>query len=143
MQVHTKPNRAVCTGNVIVRRSDMLVCCKEFEGIANDKWEWQRLICHTDVRAQRGEELMWSDKAEFLPETQDLVLTGRPVVARGESVLEGEQVLVNVKEDRARVIKPRGRIGTQELSGKAPPLVGGTGEPVALPATCPVGPVKR
>lgn len=143
MQVRTKPNGAVCTGNVIVRRSDMLVCCKQLVGVANDKWEWQSLICQDDVRAQRGEELMWSDKAEFLPETQDLVLTGRPIVVRGESVLEGEKVLVNIKEDSARVIKPRGRIGTQEISGKAPPLVGGSGDAVALPKVCPVGPAKR
>ncbi len=145
MQVLTKPNRTTCTGNVIVRRTDILVCCRRFEGIANDKWEWERLICHEDVRAKRGEELMWSDRAEFMPDTADLLLTGRPVLQRGQSLLEGETVVVNIEEDRARVTKPRGTIGPEELSGTKPPVAPPSKSPEGpLPLTCPVGaPPKR
>jgi lipopolysaccharide transport protein LptA len=142
MQVYTKPNRTVCTGNVVVRRSDLLVCCDKFEGVANDDWQWQKLVCVDDVRAQRGEETMWSDRAEFEPNTSDLVLTGRPMVKRGQSIIEGDKVTVNVKDDRARVTKPRGRLETGELEADKKPAAAPADSTKPVPATCPL-PVKR
>jgi lipopolysaccharide transport protein LptA len=139
MQVLTKPNRTVCTGNVVVRRVDLTVCCDKFEGTADDKWQWQKLVCVDDVRARRGEETMWSDRAEFSPTSNDLVLTGRPIVKRGQSVIEGQRITVNVKDDRARVTNPRGRLETSELEaakGNQPPPPTDMTKPV--PTTCPV-----
>ena len=78
MFVYTKPNRNVCRANVVIRRGELLVCCELFEGQADEKWVWQSFTCSQDVRAQRGTELVWADKAEFFQGTSDLVLTGRP-----------------------------------------------------------------
>ncbi len=142
MQVHSKPNRTVCSGNVVVRRSDVVLCCQEFEGIADEHWQWQRLLCKGDVRAQRGEETMWAEQAEFMPGSGDLVLTGHPSVKRGASLILGDEVAVNINEDRARIKRPRGRIAKEEQSGKPLPTAGGKGDPQPLPASCPV-PARR
>lgn len=135
LQLFNKPRRVVCTKNVVARRGDLTLCCDHFEGIMNDKNEWERLICSHHVRAQRGDEIMWSDKAIFIMATSDLILTGRPRVRRGQSVLAGERIVIDTKNDRAHIEQPRGRV-EPVTEGAAPirplPL---TGE---LPRRCPV-----
>jgi lipopolysaccharide export system protein LptA len=138
MQVFSKPNRTVCKANVVVRRGDLLVCCVTFEGFADDAWGWQRFVCSENVRARRADETIWSDKAEFVLETNELVLTGRPRLARGKSVLEGERVVVDVKTDHARIEKPRGRFASANAPTPTPvpPAIVGP-----LPAVCPLPPL--
>jgi lipopolysaccharide export system protein LptA len=143
LSIFTKPNRNVCHGNVVIRRGDMLICCQEFEGKADDNWAWESFTCSQDVRAQRGVETVWADKADFLQSENDLILTGRPVLHRGESVLEGERVVIDVREDHARITKPRGRMaGGVEINNspvpQSPPLPTGP-----LPAKCPLPAIKR
>lgn len=135
MQVDTKPNRAVCRGNVVVRRDALLVCCRTFEGFADDKWEWQRFVCQDDVRARRGDETMWAQRGEFVLATSDLMLTGKPHVQRGKSMFEGRRVLINVKSDRANISQPRGLFVSAEKLAPAVSLVP-EGQP--LPAVCPI-----
>lgn len=143
MFVYSKPNRNVCRANVVVRRGTMLICCDVFEGQADEQWTWQSFTCSGDVRAQRGIETVWADKAEFFQQRSDLILTGKPLLQRGDSVLEGERVMMNVKEDQARVIQARGRMDMGK--GGSKPLPKSVVEmPVGpLPATCPIPAVAR
>ena len=143
MQVLAKPNRTLCRGNVIIRRSDILVCCDNFEGEADDNWQWQRLVCFDNVRAQRHDETIWAQHAEFVPQSSDLVLTGRPVVKRGESVLEGERVIVNTNDEHARIEKPRGQLLSLDMKQKAPPAVDPSAPLPPLPKKCPLAPLER
>ena len=138
MQVFSKPNRTLCRGNVVMRRSDILVCCVQFEGVADERWQWEKLVCNEDVRAQRGDEILWADKAELMPKSSDVVLTGRPVVRRAESVIEGERITVNASEDRARVDKPRGHFGPNDFKVSTKPAPPAAAAPAPLPGTCPV-----
>jgi lipopolysaccharide export system protein LptA len=137
MQVFTKPNRVVCTNNVVVRRADLLVCCRQWEGYADGNGGWERFVCADDVRAQRPGELAWASKATFIMSTSDLVLTGRPLLRRGKSLLEGEMIVIDTKHDHARVEKPRGRM---EPADQTPPPVEAPLPTGPLPATCPVPP---
>lgn len=135
MDLSVEPNRTVCVGNVVLRRSDLLVCCRRFEGTRDERGQLQRLLCIDDVRARRGEETMWADRAEYRPDTADLVLTGRPLVRRGQSLLVGDRVTVNVKEEQARIERPRGHVATEDMR----PLEVTTAVPAQdLPSTCPV-----
>ncbi|MEK7704479.1 MAG: LptA/OstA family protein [Myxococcota bacterium] len=135
MDIETKPNRAICHDNVVVRRGELLVCCRTFEGFADEEWQWQRFICHDDVRAQRADESMWSERAEFLLASSDLILTGKPHVQRGKSMFEGRKVVVNVESDRANISQPRGVFVSQEKLAPPVPLVP---EGKALPSKCPI-----
>lgn len=140
MQVFTKPNRTVCKANVVVRRGDLLVCCTTFEGFAAANWGWERFVCTENVRAQRGDEIMWSDKAEFLLATQELFLTGRPRLKRGKSLMEGDRIVVDVKNDQAKVEKPRGRFESAPLEKPVEtlPPIDPTLELQPLPGICPL-----
>jgi lipopolysaccharide export system protein LptA len=141
MQVLTKPNRTLCEGNVVFRRGTAFVCCKHFEGFANDKWDLERGVCTDDVRAQRGEELMWSEKADYTAQSGELVLTGRPVLRRGLNIIEGERVVALVNEDQARVDKPKGHLVPEE---QAPATGAKPAEaPSAKPADGPKPPAPK
>ena len=140
LTIYTKPNRNMCKANVVIRRGDMLVCCEVFEGFADENWAWQRFTCSKEVRAQRGIETVWADKAEFFAAENDLVLTGRPVLHRGDSILEGERVILDVKEDHARIFRPRGRMDMDANQlPKTPPAI----PEGPLPAICPIPALRR
>ena len=129
--------RTQCRGNVVIRRGPMWVCCADFTGLAAENWQWQQVLCQGDVRAARGDELMWSDKATFYVGASDLLLTGRPLLMRGQSAITGSRILVNVQTNRAQVSDSRGRL-VREAS-KAAPKPKNTPQ-AALPATCPLPP---
>lgn len=137
MRVTSKPNRVTCEGNVIVRRADLLVCCELFEGVADEKWSWLSFVCKRDVRGARVDELMWSQQADFDLTTGVLVLTGKPRLQRGASLVDGERVVIETETERARIDKPQGRITPSELEAPQGPasLVPLGAE---LPAICPV-----
>ena len=135
MQLFSKPNRAVCTHNVVVRRGDILLCCDRFEGLLDERGVWQRLTCSDRVRAQRGDELMWADRAVFEVASARMTLTGDPRVHRGRSVLRGERIVVDTRNDRARIEQPRGRV---EPAANAPAPIPPPALEGELPRRCPV-----
>ncbi len=137
MQIFSKPNRVECKGNVVVRRRDVLLCCEYFEGIADDQWQWQKFICKNDVRAQRPDELVESDEAVFELGSSNLLLTGRPRLQRGQSLLAGERIVVDVNTNEAHIEKPRGRIEQADSKLDNKPLTPQIDEK-QLPGTCPV-----
>ena len=109
-QAYEKPSRFVCRNRVVVRRGDLIVCCQRFEGFRSNAGEWLRYVCEGDVRAQRGLERMWADRATFVTATSDLILEGKPSLQRGHNIMHGERIVIDTKYDQARVEKPRGRL---------------------------------
>lgn len=134
MNLESKPNRVSCTGNVVARRDNLLVCCERFEGDADNQWQWQTFRCIKDVRAVRGTELMWSDEARFNLENGELVLTGHPRMRRGPNLLDGTEISIETETDRARVIRPRGRL-VPDAEELPPSVAVPEGE---LPQKCPL-----
>jgi lipopolysaccharide export system protein LptA len=139
MRIESEPTyRVICLDDVVVLRGDLLVCCERFEGFADAQQAWERFTCTNGVRAQRGDENMWSDKADFIVETSELTLSGKPRLHRGKSILEGTRIVVDVRNDRARVENPRGRlesIKSDVLHSKELPIDG------KLPDRCPLPPI--
>jgi lipopolysaccharide transport protein LptA len=136
MLVKTNPNRTMCYENVVVRRGDLLVCCRTLTAEADKQWQWQQFHCLDDVRAERGLEIMWADKGDYTLAANELVLTGRPQIRRGQSVMDGEKILVDTHTEQARVINPKGTAVTapkqdQQKEASAPPSG-------PLPAVCPL-----
>ena len=143
MQILTKPNRTLCLGNVVFRRGTILGCCKAFEGLADEQWNLQKAICNDDVRARRADETMWADHADYVPASGDLVFTGRPVLHRGQSIIEGDRVIANVDAEQAKVEKPRGRLVTEEQRPALTPVNTDAPPTTPLPATCPLPQAPR
>jgi len=108
MKITTNPNRSICQNNVVVRRGDLLVCCTHFTGNAQNDWSWDAFTCNGNVVAQRANELMWADNALFDLQSSDLVLTGKPLLQRANSHLTGTKITLNIQNDQADIVKPRG-----------------------------------
>ncbi len=140
MQLYTSPDRAVCSKNVVLRRADMWICCDTFEGtqIGTKKsaGQFDRLSCHGNVRAQRGDEVMWANEAVFMVSSGKLVLTGKPLVQRGASLLSGRRVIVDTTLDRAYIESPTGRVNRTELRTMAKPA--DLSSTAHLPRKCPL-----
>lgn len=133
MNLESKPNKGFCTGNIVARRDTLLVCCDRFEASANDKWDWQQFVCVDRVRALRGDELMWSERAHFNLDTGALTLTGNPRLRRGPNLLRGDRIVIDTRTDRAQVIRPRGILDPDAEIPEAAALPSGE-----LPAKCPL-----
>ena len=134
MKVLSNPNKSICHRNVVVRRGDLLLCCKNFTGYADKDWAWTHFSCSGDVRAQRSGETAWSDNATFDLASSNLVLTGSPLLKRGKSYLQGTKITLNVTSDRAQVQKPRGIM----VSNPEPTPASKQGTAGELPSQCPL-----
>ena len=135
MEVLRSPNRTICRGNVVARQADLLICCDRFEALADDEWQWTSLRCENAVRAQRGDERMWSQRADIDLKGSKLTLTGKPWLERGSSLLQGSQIVVTLSGDHAVVNNPRGIVA--DPNGPTPPSLQPLEASDELPPTCP------
>ena len=135
MEVTQEPARSHCQGNAIARQDNILICCQSFVTKADSDWQWQTLHCVGDVRASRGEELVWAKEAVFNISDGTLKLEGQPLLQRGKSLMQGKEIIIEKDFNKARVIKPKGIMHHTPENIRAKKLM--TGE---LPATCPLPP---
>jgi len=113
LKVDSGPGQCSCKGNVVVVRGPVLMCCDAFQAQANKDWQWETFQCSGNVRAQRGNEFVWADHATFSFGESLITLNGGPLLRRGRSLMTGQRVTIDLKNDQAQVTSPRGRI-TQE-----------------------------
>ena len=136
MEVLSSPNRTICRGNVVVRQSDLTLCCDHFEASADAQWQWTSLRCIDGVRAAKGDERMWAHRAEINLLDSTITLTGRPWLERGTSLLQGEQIVVTLAGDHATIRKPRGLV--VDPKRRVAPVTPQPSLHEPLPKTCPV-----
>lgn len=136
LEVLSKPaHQQRCRGHVILRRDDLLLCCATLTGDSNADWDLQQVTCVGDVRLQRGEQTLWSDAGTYDVRSGEVTLKGRPLLERGGSRIAGDQMVVSLREQEARVIRPRGQL----TPGAQPPAPANTFDfKGPLPALCPI-----
>lgn len=110
LKVDSEPGQSSCTGNVVVVRGPVLMCCDHFEAKADKDWQWESFTCSGNVRAQRFTESVWADRATFLFDKSLITLHGNPILRRGRSLMTGTRVQIDLKNDQAQVVSPRGKI---------------------------------
>lgn len=138
LEVRSKPeHRQICRGHVIVRRDDLLLCCTTLTGESSADWALQQIVCTGDVRLKRANQTVWSDAARYDVARGEIWLGGAPLLERDGSQLTGEQIIINLSQEHARVVRPRG-----QLAGMAAPSLPPSSSTQAsvLPRACPIGP---
>ena len=133
-------------GNVVLRQglqpAAWLLCCDAVESQADAAWAWQHIVCHGHVRALRGDDLIFAERADFNAAQQTLILTGSPRLRRGESLLEGDRIDVDVRRQTLHIARPRGALVTETTVDVEPPVPSAPGVPWAqigpLPDRCPL-----
>jgi lipopolysaccharide export system protein LptA len=113
MVIFNKENRTLCRGHAYANRDDLKVRCDTFEAFRDDKGDVSRLICSDNVQIASKEGNSKSDKAEWMADSQTLVLSGNPVVIQGKNVIRGEVIVYDLQNQRLSIKRVRGKVGQQ------------------------------
>ena len=136
MEVQDKPRSLQCSGNVVLRQDNLILCCDRFTGFMDQNSRWTQFHCQDKVRASRNGELMWSREARFIIKESRLTLTGKPILQRGNDILQGQKIVVRTDQDRVNIVKPEGRIRPRnEVVTRQNPQWATSGK---LPHRCPL-----
>ena len=92
LQLLDRGRRVRCTGNVVLREQDLLVCCDALDAEADVTGSWRAVHCVGGVRVAQQDARVWAERADYAPQQGLLTLRGAPQLQRGRSVLHGEQV---------------------------------------------------
>ena len=124
LRVDSKAGQSLCTGNVVVIRGPVLMCCDQFEAQADQDWQWKSFSCRGQVKAQRFSERVWSNEATFNLKDSVITLQGSPILQRGRSLMTGSEVSIDLKSDNALITSPRGRVSKDaETASPHPPII--------------------
>jgi len=109
-------NQTTCIGNVVVRRAELTLCCQRLVADADSKWQWKRFKCLGDARATSASERFWAKGMRYDMLTEELVLTGKPLVNQGGSYIRGSEIKVTVGGESAQIKDPVGVLEATALS---------------------------
>lgn len=140
LQVARAPAPSVCQGAVVLRKENMLLCCDTLQAQADASGAWQRFVCRGNVRAQHNDAFVWADSAAFDVRDDTLLLTGKPLVSRQQSLLAGTSIRIFLGSERLDVQQPRGTMA-QYMAATATTSALGMPKQVfigPLPQTCPL-----
>lgn len=146
MQLLDRGRRVRCTGNVVLREKDLLVCCDVLDAEADATWSWRAVHCVGGVRVAQQDARAWAERADYAPQKGLLTLRGAPQLQRGLSVLHGEQVrlwrAVGAGDVLAEVDRPRGLVqaadATPASSARPAPELDPAWSTGPLPSVCPL-----
>ena len=142
LQTLNRLHRLVGSGGVVLRQCGVpvpwILCCDAVEGQADVAWAWQHIRCTGHVRALRGGEQLFAERADFNPGKQVLTLTGSPRLRRGDSLLRGDRIDVDLGGQALTIARPRGALAPPAAAGSdvAPGIAWAPG--AALPDSCPL-----
>jgi lipopolysaccharide transport protein LptA len=110
MDIFNKENRTLCRGGAWIKRDDFTIRCNMLEVLTDDKHNPKRFTCVENVSLQTADGQSKSEKAEYDAEKELLTLTGNPSLKRGDSLVRGETIIYDLKNERLRIFKPRGAL---------------------------------
>lgn len=117
---------AVFQGNVLAKQGTSEIYCQKLEVFyeaINGENKLKRMIAETDVLivTQTGEEAV-AQKAEYRPETSQIILTGQVVLKQAKNIISGPKVVIDTMTGRAQVVGKEGQrvrtLLTQDPSSK-------------------------
>jgi lipopolysaccharide export system protein LptA len=120
LEVDQQKQLIVFEGKVRARRYDMTVDCKKMlvyylDSSASTESNVQsrkidRIIALGDVRVKRSDgSVARAGKAVFFRAEEKIVLTEDPSVQQGRDIVEGEKIIILLKEDRSIVEGSKGK----------------------------------
>lgn len=114
----TKETKAICTGNVTVRGTNIEIICDRLELTATNIGEdsgaiptlekFKYLLATGNVSIKQGSRIATCGRAEVLPREEKVVLTEKPVVVDEATgfVSAGERITMLRGQERVEVEKP-------------------------------------
>ena len=102
------------TGNVVATKGELKIKCKKMvvyytssgkSSSTESKTRISKIVATGNVRIYRGKQggIATANKAVYYQEDEKVVLTGRPMVKQGRDFVEGERIIIYLKENRSVV----------------------------------------
>jgi outer membrane protein assembly factor BamD len=104
VEAYWKENLIIFRGNVIARQKDMVIYADSLEAVTiEDGKGIERVTAGGNVKIQQGLRVANCQKAIFYNLDQKVVLTGDPKVSEGESIVSGDEIIVDIDKNRVEV----------------------------------------
>ena len=104
LEVNRKLHWAVYSGDVVLqdRENDITILSDRLEFFFDEKMEEvKKAVAVGSVRVNSGTRRSTSERAEYLPAEQQVVLTGNPKVWQEDDLVSGSKITIFFNEDRA------------------------------------------
>ncbi len=93
----------VFKGNVIATKGDLKISCNRMKVYYAKEGSVKKIVAIGDVKIYRGEGMAMANKAEYYQKEEKIILTGKPVVKKGKDFVEGERIIIYLKQNRSIV----------------------------------------
>jgi len=104
VETYTKDNLITFKGNVTARQRDMVIYADFLEAmVSQDGKTIEKVTAGGNVKIQQGLRVANCEKAIFYNLEKKVVLTGEPRVWEGENMVSGEEIVVDLEQDRVEV----------------------------------------
>lgn len=115
-----KEKRTTCVGHVEAWRDDLRITCEAFEMFHDDKWGVKKMTCSKNVVLKSKDGYTHSEKAEYDPNIEQLILTGAPQLFQGPNQIRGDVIVYEMREERFVVKKIRAVIEDTQRAAALP-----------------------
>ncbi len=115
MRVKGGGQRAVFTGDVVVRRGEDRLECLRLTVHYDDAGVVERFVADGQVHMTRGDRHLRSDRAELDNRRNLVTLTGDPVMEEGQSVIRGELMRYDLEKDEVEVQQVQARVELERV----------------------------
>jgi lipopolysaccharide export system protein LptA len=104
VETFSKDNLILFKGNVMARQKDIVIYADSIEAIVfEDGKGIERIVADGNVKIQQGLRVANCQKAIFYNLDQKVILTGDPRIQEGNSVVSGEEIVLDIELNRVEV----------------------------------------
>ena len=100
----SKNNTATFEGSVVAKTDDVTMSSDKMTVFYdNSESKVMKIIASGNVKVNKAETALFSDKAVYLDKEGQIIFTGDPKAVEGENVITGTQIIFYIKDERAVV----------------------------------------
>ncbi len=106
------------TGNVVAKKGELKIVCKKMvvyysvsKNSSSNKSSISKIVATGNVKIYRGKQggVATSNKAVYYQGNDKVILTGKPMVKQGQNFVEGDRIIIYLKENRSVVESSKNR----------------------------------
>ena len=111
LEAEQQMNRVTFSGEVIAEQGDVTIYADEIIlHYLPESREIEQMVSLGDVRIVQGERVATAQKAVYRRTEGRIVLTGSPRIHRGQSFIEGDEIIFFLDEEKSLVKSEDGRV---------------------------------
>ncbi len=105
---NSKENIAVYKGHAKVRKDDLLLKADRIEVKLDKKGDIKRLVAYGNVYFKKGTTWGKANSSQLLRDRETIILKGNAELHQGNAMVEGEEIIFYIKDQRV-VVRGKGK----------------------------------